>query len=574
MKRWNGLKALLSIICILSLLPLSFSRAEAAGLSVNAEEISLYALDDGYSEKISIPSGYAQDFKLQVSGAGQPVSFFVAEGDSVEVSEDGLITPATTIWYWNGNIGSTVSSGAEGERVVVEHNFGKSVVGIRSGAETVYVTVTVYNYATVYADEVMDQYIKENITDTMTDLEKLDKIAAFPAKYNYDAGYSGYVSMIIFEGGDCWASTSAILELCERAGLKAHLRFAANDPGAGSGHRNVAVQIGDQVYVADAGYAESAPRYYSVTPENTGFCYSVSQGKAKLLQYDGFEKNITVPADLGGFPVTEIGEDAFNYGERYSGVALERIELPDTIEKIGKSAFNSCQSLKEIQIPASVTEIGDFAFANSTALENIFVKEGNTAYADEDGVLFSADKKRLLAYPAGKKGNYTVPEGVDEIAGYSFYYTKGVEKVVIPASVKQIGEGAFGDSKVNWLCFTGDMPEISNFAFNGLALNLYYPEDNTTWNKENEADYRARSIEWKPYTDLDAVLNQLKVLPGDCDGDGIVTSDDALAVLKYVVNIQPASFNVDAADCDGNPGVTSDDALAILRYIVGIISLT
>lgn len=572
MKRWNGWKVLISVICILALFPLPVGTVKAAGLSVNAQEVSLYALDDGYSEQISIPAGYDQSFQLQISGASQTPSFFIKEGNSVKVSAEGLITPATTTWYWNGNIGSTVSSGAEGERVVVNHNFGTSVIGIQSGTETVYVTVTVHNYATIYADEVMKQYIKENITDEMTDLEKLKKIAAFPAQYDYSTSYSGYTSMIIFGGGDCWASTSAILQLCEMTGLKAHLRYAANDPGAGSGHRNVAVQIGDLVYIAEAGYAEKAPRYYSVTEENTGFCYYVSQGKARIAQYDGFETDITVPSELGGFPVTEIGANAFYYGERYSGVVVEKIELPDTIEKIGESAFNSCQGIKEIQIPASVTEIGDLAFVNCTALENIFVKEGNASYTDMDGVLFNAEKTRLLEYPAGKtEKNYRIPEGVEELADYAFYYTKGVQRVVIPDSVKQIGIGAFGDSKVNWICFAGDMPEMGQYAFRYCTLTLYYPEKNATWNKEE--NYGAFSIDWRGYTDLETVLKQLKIMKGDCDGDGKIAPIDALIILKYIVDIPQDDFNMEAADCDGSPGITTTDALTILKHIANIISL-
>lgn len=568
MKRWSVLKAIVSVFCMVALLVFPESASFAAGMSVNAEEVSLYALDDGYSGQISIPSEYAQNFKIQVSGAGETPYFFVAEGDSVEVSADGLVTPATTVWYWNGNIGSSVSSGAEGERVVVEHNFGKSVVGIRSGSETRYITVTVHNYAVVYADEVMENYIKENITDSMTDLEKLEKITAFPAQYDYDGRYSGYVSMIIWKGGDCWASSNAILKLCEMTGLKAHLRYGANEPGAGSGHRNVAVQIGDSVYVAEAGYSEKAPRYYSVTKENTGFYYSVRQGKATIIQYDGFKDTIKVPAEINGFPVTAIGELAFNYGERYSGVAPKKIELPNTLEKIGESAFNSCKKLKEITIPASVKEVGDLAFTACSALENIFVEEGNTAYTDIDGVLFSGDKTSLLAYPAGKIGNYTIPAGVGEIAGYAFYYTEGVKKVVVPESVAKIGEGAFGDSKVNWLCFVGDMPEIDAYAFYGLSLSLYYPEENGTWNRGKEAEYMARSIDWKSYTDLEAVLKQTKSLLGDADGDGEITPDDALAILMQIAG-KGAVKREDLADVNKKNGIDADDALAVLMHVAG-----
>ena len=56
------------------------------------------------------------------------------------------------------------------------------------------------------------------------------------------------------EGGDCWASSYTILNLCEKAGIKAHLRYAANDPGSDSDHRNVAALVDNKVYIGEAGY--------------------------------------------------------------------------------------------------------------------------------------------------------------------------------------------------------------------------------------------------------------------------------------------------------------------------------
>lgn len=572
MKKHSGFSILFYFLCMFVLLrPLRSEAAEISAATVNADEVSLYVLDDAYTSNLTIPSEYPQEFQLKISGVSQTPYFFVAEGDSVEVSSDGLITPATTVWYWNGGIGSTVSSGAEDEIVDIEYNYGKSVIGIRTGEETLYVTVTVYNYAQIYAESVLKQYIQENITDTMTELEKLNVITAFPAQYDYSGYYSGYVSMIVFGGGDCWASSSAILRLCELTGLEAHLRYGANEPGAGSGHRNVAVKIGDAVYIAEAGYNETAPRYYSVRPENTGFYYSVYDGKAKIIQYDGFENNVSVPSEIDGYPVTEIGSGAFMYGERYSGVTIESVTLPNTIETIGESAFNSCLSLKEITIPASVTQIEGLAFTNCTSLERICVAEENPNYKDIDGVLYNKESTILLFYPGGRTGVYTVPEGVEDIAEYSFYYTKGVKKVVFPESLKHIGIGAFGDSNVDWMCFTGAMPEIEIYAFRYLELTVYYPEGDSTWSTEDV--YGAFSIDWESYTDIDAVLDETKIILGDCNGDGAITAEDALAVLKDIVGISQPVFISEAADCNGDEDITAEDALVVLKHVVGMENL-
>jgi hypothetical protein len=58
---------------------------------------------------------------------------------------------------------------------------------------------------------------------------------------------------------------------------------------------------------------------------------------------------------------------------------------------------------------------------------------------------------------------------------------------------------------------------------------------------------------------------------GDADGNGSITSEDALAILKQVVGTPQEGFLEEAADCDATPGITADDALIILKYVVGII---
>ena len=61
------------------------------------------------------------------------------------------------------------------------------------------------------------------------------------------------------------------------------------------------------------------------------------------------------------------------------------------------------------------------------------------------------------------------------------------------------------------------------------------------------------------------------LLAGDVDGNGKITADDALAILKYLAKIKQEVFLEKAADCDGVSGIDADDALAILKYLVGLL---
>ena len=484
----------------------SDSEGEAQAASINSSKVDLYVLDDGYKEYLTIPSNIKQSYQLSVTESGS-VSYYLQSGDSVTVSSSGLIQPATTTWYWNGNIGSTVSTGAPGEKVEISYNYGTSVIRVVTGASTYYVTVTVHDYANYYAKKVMDAFLTKNITSGMTEVEKLRKIAAFPCNFDYDYRHSGYTGMIVCGGGDCWASCSAILYLCEKAGLPAHVRYGVNDPGAGSGHRNVAVKVGNSVYVVDAGYSGEAPRTYSMSDNKEGFYYA-SDGDltARIIQYDGFESNITVPSQIDGYQVTSLGDSSFLYGERYSGVPVKSILLPETLETIGKSAFNSCGSIETITIPSSVNKIGDFVFTACSSLKEIKVKAGNGQYASSDGVLYDKGLKDLLYYPAGRTGAYKVPSGVKTIHGYSFYYTAGIHTLILPQSIEAVGEGAFGTSQLKRIYFQGNVPKFEEHAFHGLDLQGFYPKANTTWkNKPGNYDaYRIAWNAWQPVTNFRA----------------------------------------------------------------------
>ena len=49
--------------------------------------------------------------------------------------------------------------------------------------------------------------------------------------------------------------------------------------------------------------------------------------------------------------------------------ALEEIDLPKTLLKIGENAFQNCENLNFVQFPDSLLHIGDWAFCNCPSLE-------------------------------------------------------------------------------------------------------------------------------------------------------------------------------------------------------------
>jgi hypothetical protein len=164
--------------------------------------------------------------------------------------------------------------------------------------------------------------------------------------------------------------------------------------------------------------------------------------------------------------VTSIGNYTF-----YNCTGLTTITIPDSVTSIGDGAFWGCTGLTTITIPDSVTSIGDGAFSGCTGLTSINTGSGSLNYYSEGGVLFSKNKKTLIAYPAGKTGvYYPVPGGVTSIGNYAFYGCSGLESITIPDSVTSIGNYAFyGCSGLESITIPDSVTSIGNYAFYGCS---------------------------------------------------------------------------------------------------------
>ncbi len=167
--------------------------------------------------------------------------------------------------------------------------------------------------------------------------------------------------------------------------------------------------------------------------------------------------------------VAQIGEEAFE------GCSLQSLLLPSTLTAIGKNAFadnsklndidlshvrsdlqfgeyvfRNCRMLESVEIPDNVGYIPfNSVFYNCTKLKSFVVSPDNpNYYADEQGVLYNADVTEIAYYPEGLTGDYVIPDTIKVIGGGVFIGKANMVKITIPASVVNIGNGAF-ESCVN-----------------------------------------------------------------------------------------------------------------------------
>ncbi len=119
-------------------------------------------------------------------------------------------------------------------------------------------------------------------------------------------------------------------------------------------------------------------------------------------------------------------------------------EIPEGVTRIEKYAFSEGCALTSLTLPASLAEIDEDALAWCT-LEEIQVAEGNAHFKAEDGVLFSADGRKLIYCCRNKAHEYTVPESVTEIGPSAFFGCRELSSIVLPESLTQIGPSAFSE---------------------------------------------------------------------------------------------------------------------------------
>ena len=437
----------------------------AAGTSeketdVESTEIYLYAMNDTYSSVISMPDTMQTSYQIQTSGKN-PV-YTVVSGYTAKVSETGLVTPKMQYVTYVDKNGNDVKG-------QWEYMFGETLISVQDGNSTVYYKFILKDYAEYYAEQKMDTFLKENITAEMSDYKKVETIARWLANnFNYSQYHSGYTGLMLDGGGDCWANTSAVNYMCEKLGLTVYARYAANDPGAGSGHRNSVVIIDGERYLVDCGYTGNAPRHYELSKMDYDYSYKIlNDGTLRLYQYEGTDTNIVVPDTIDGRKVTVLGNSTFQYCTQASDI--ESVTLPDSLTTIEKNAFYNCEKLKSVTIPQNVSSIGLAAFVeglSESSLTEIKVDPENPYFSEKDGVVFSKDGTKLIVFPSGRSGDYQIPDGTVSVGDYAFYYCVNVSSITVPGSVRSLGEGTFGNcSSLTKAVLNEGLEEIGEYAF-------------------------------------------------------------------------------------------------------------
>ena len=124
---------------------------------------------------------------------------------------------------------------------------------------------------------------------------------------------------------------------------------------------------------------------------------------------------------------------------------LTNIILPENLTSIENDAFNDCAGLTNIKLPKSLNYIGDRVFGGCKNLTEITVDKNNSVFCAIDGVLFDKAMTALLWFPEGKKGSYSVPDGITEIKFDAFGNNCRLTGISFPKSLQYVDSYALNE---------------------------------------------------------------------------------------------------------------------------------
>lgn len=154
-----------------------------------------------------------------------------------------------------------------------------------------------------------------------------------------------------------------------------------------------------------------------------------------ITKYTGTESTVILPSKISSWPVTKIGEDAFQ-----DNTTITSVTIPANVTEIGSNAFAGCTNL------TSVNYEGDWS--------NLTIQSGNPAVQDAANELlfdfdFTPDNTAVIVTSyKGTAADVTIPSRYQgkpvTTIGHAAFFNSAVTSVTIPDSVTSIDDNAFG----------------------------------------------------------------------------------------------------------------------------------
>jgi len=165
-------------------------------------------------------------------------------------------------------------------------------------------------------------------------------------------------------------------------------------------------------------------------------------------------KKLIIPQRISNYRVTEIGSRAFNNTE------ITELYIPDSVTKLGDNSF-------------STDFLNDFNFLTKVSLPSELQSASSPFYGQKNlkEVVFRGNWKTIPSSLFSGTGieKLVIPEGVTEI-GAGAFSGSSLKEVVLPRTLTKIGDSAFSGTQLTRLTLPEGITEIGSSAFSGSSL--------------------------------------------------------------------------------------------------------
>ena len=195
--------------------------------------------------------------------------------------------------------------------------------------------------------------------------------------------------------------------------------------------------------------------------------YTVNDGNATITKFLGPVGSanpnfydIKIPSELGGHPVTGLGEYSFaaNPYDGHQGNPLcskiRSVTIQQNVTSIGDRAFDGCSALTTLSLGEKIKTIGNYAFENCTSLTGVTIPQSVTSigYSAFEGC--TNLNPLTIKGPITSMGNYafagstyltslTLYDDIQTIGNFAFVGSTSLKTVTLPKNLTSIGEYAF-----------------------------------------------------------------------------------------------------------------------------------
>ena len=289
---------------------------------------------------------------------------------------------------------------------------------------------------------------------------------------------------------------------------------------------------GKKIKTTDAGeyvYSTNCPGAfgYKNTTDGSGLVLTVAD-KEKL------PKNVVIPSEINGKPVTSLNMRAFFQCENitsvyipdsltklgssafFSCVNLERVRLPSDLQTLASLSFFNCKKLKNIELPSGLKKIDSGVFEKCTSLQEIELPDSLTslnlrAFDECEGIKrieipqfveyltsHALNMEEVIVHPDNSKyysldncilrksdnviisgGQYSTIPKVATAIGEDAFNGNTLKQITVPGNIKTIGRGAFSGASLNEITIENGVEEIGAAFYSCNLKKLVIPDSVT-----------------------------------------------------------------------------------------------